>query len=45
MSTHKLEYVEGSGNIYEDIGFPDAEERLVKQNWPCVLKILLKKEN
>ena len=30
MSTDKIEYVEGSGNIYQDLGFPDSEERLAK---------------
>lgn len=26
----KLKYTIGSGNVYEDIGFPDASERLAK---------------
>lgn len=28
--TEKLEIHEGSGNVYRDLGFPDAEEMLVK---------------
>lgn len=28
--TERLEIQEGSGNVYRDLGFPDAEEMLVK---------------
>jgi predicted XRE-type DNA-binding protein len=28
--TERLEIHEGSGNVYRDLGFPDAEEMLVK---------------
>lgn len=30
MNSEKIEYTEGSGNIYEDLGFADSEERLAK---------------
>jgi len=30
MPNHPIEYMESSGNIYQDLGFEDAEERLVK---------------
>jgi predicted XRE-type DNA-binding protein len=26
----KLDHIEGSGNVFADLGFPDAEERLAK---------------
>lgn len=29
-ATEKIEIHEGSGNVYQDLGFPDAEEMLVK---------------
>jgi predicted XRE-type DNA-binding protein len=43
MSTHKLEYVEGSGNIYEDLGFPDAEERLAKAKLAMRIENIIEK--
>ena len=30
MSNQKVEYTEGGGNVYQDIGFSDAEERMAK---------------
>lgn len=30
MKFKKIKYKEGSGNVYEDLGFPDSEERLAK---------------
>ena len=30
MGTKKVEYTESSGNVYEDLGFSDSEERLAK---------------
>jgi predicted XRE-type DNA-binding protein len=30
MSTRKIEYTEGSGNVYQDLGFADSEEHLAK---------------
>ena len=35
--TEKLEIHEGSGNVYRDLGFPDAEEMLIKAK--LVMKI------
>ncbi len=43
MSTHKLEYVEGSANIYEDLGFPDAEERLAKAKLAMRIENIIEK--
>lgn len=45
MSTDKLEYVEGSGNIYEDLGFPDAEERLAKAKLAMRIENIIEKRN
>jgi predicted XRE-type DNA-binding protein len=30
VTTPKIEYTKGNGNIYKDLGFPDSEERLAK---------------
>lgn len=30
MTTPRIEYTKGSGNIYKDLGFPDSEEHLAK---------------
>lgn len=30
MKIHEIEHVKGSGNVYKDLGFSDAEERLAK---------------
>lgn len=30
MDTQKTGYIKGNGNIYQDLGFSDAEERLAK---------------
>ena len=30
MKQEKIKYTEGSGNVYEDLSFSDAEERLAK---------------
>ena len=43
MSVHKLEYAEGSGNIYEDLGFPDAEERLAKAKLAMRIENIIEK--
>lgn len=43
MSTNKLEYVEGSGNIYEDLGLPDAEERLAKAKLAMRIENIIEK--
>ena len=34
MSARHIEYIEGSGNAYEDLGFEDSEERLAKAKSP-----------
>jgi predicted XRE-type DNA-binding protein len=43
MNTHKLEYTEGSGNIYEDLGFPDSEERLAKARLAMRIENIIEK--
>jgi hypothetical protein len=32
MTKHKIEVHEGSGNVFADLGLPNAEERLLKAN-------------
>jgi len=43
MTTKKTEYTEGSGNIYQDLGFIDAEERLIKARLAMNIDALIDK--
>ncbi len=44
MSTNieKIKYIEGSGNIYQDLGFPDSEERLAKAQLALRIEKIIK---
>ncbi len=43
MNTKKLSYIEGSDNIYEDLGFADAGERLAKARLAMRIEEIIKK--
>ena len=45
MTHEKIEYTEGSGNVYEDLGFPDAEERLVKAKLAMRIEEIIDKKS
>jgi predicted XRE-type DNA-binding protein len=42
MTKHKIEVHEGSGNVFADLGLPNAEERLLKANIVTELHRLIK---
>jgi len=42
MTKHKIEVQEGSGNVFADLGLPNAEERLLKTNIVAELHRLIK---
>src|SRR5882724_9768549 len=42
MTKHKIEVREGSGNVFADLGLPNAEERLLKANIVAELHRLIK---
>jgi predicted XRE-type DNA-binding protein len=42
MRKHKIEVHEGSGNVFADLGLPNAEERLLKANIVVELRRLIK---
>ncbi len=42
MTKHKIEVQEGSGNVFADLGLPNAEERLLKANIVAELHRLIK---
>jgi len=39
----KRDYIEGSGNVFADLGFPDAEERLAKAELAQKIGAILQK--
>jgi hypothetical protein len=41
----KIEYEIGSGNVFADLGFPDAEERLAKLDLAIKINELIKKRS
>ncbi len=43
MTTQKIDYTEGSGNVYQDLGFPDAEERLAKARLAMRIEEIIEK--
>ena len=43
MSKQHIEYTEGSGNIYQDIGFSDAGERMVKAKLAMRIESIIEK--
>ena len=43
MSRQKIEYTEGSGNVYQDLGLPDAEERLAKARLAMRIEAIIEK--
>ena len=43
MDAHKIEYTEGSGNIYQDLGFEDAAERLAKARLAMRIEEIIEK--
>ena len=45
MNKQKIEYTEGSGNVYQDIGFSDAEERLAKAKLAMRIESIIEKRN
>ena len=42
MTKHKIEVQEGSGNVFADLGLPNAEQRLLKANIVAELHRLIK---
>jgi predicted XRE-type DNA-binding protein len=42
MTKHKIKVHEGSGNVFADLGLPNAEERLLKANIVAELHRLIK---
>jgi len=45
MSARKIKYIEGSGNVYQDLGFPDAEERLAKARLAMRIEKIIETRN
>ena len=45
MSANKVEVFEGSGNVFADIGVPDAEEMLLKSTIVIELRRLIEGRN
>src|SRR5690242_13598634 len=45
MSRQKIQYTEGSGNIYQDLGFADSEERLAKARLAMCIEKIIEKRN
>lgn len=41
---HDCEVIASSGNVYEDLGFSDSEEMLVKSNLALVIQELIEKK-
>jgi phage-related protein/predicted XRE-type DNA-binding protein len=44
-SENEIEIEHGSGNVFEDLGFPDAEERLAKAELARVVRKIIKERN
>ena len=45
MTKRKIEFYEGSGNIFADLGLPNPEERLLKSGIVIELRRLIKARN
>ena len=45
MVSKKIEYIEGSGNIYQNLGFSDADERLAKARLAMRIESIIEKRN
>lgn len=45
MSNKKIEHIEGSGNVYQDMGFPDAEERVTKAKLAMLIEAIIEKRD
>ena len=45
MNKQTIEYIEGCGNVYQDIGFSDAEERLAKAKLAMRIESIIEKRN
>lgn len=45
MSNQKVDHTEGSGNIYQDLGFSDHEERLAKAKLAMRIEEIIEKRN
>ena len=44
MNSYKVKYTEGSGNIYQDLGFSDSEERLAKARLAMRIEEIIEKK-
>ena|SRR3990167_8538447 len=44
MNTQKIKFTEGSGNIYQDLDFPDSEERLAKAQLAMRIEEIIEKK-
>jgi predicted XRE-type DNA-binding protein len=44
MMDKKKDYTVSTGNIFADLGFPDAEERMTKTNLALQINILIKRK-
>lgn len=42
-TTDKIKYTEGTGNVYQDLGFADAEERLAKAKLAMCIEAIIEK--
>ncbi len=43
MKTQKIEHTTGSGNVYEDLGFADSEERIAKAKFAMRINDVIEK--
>lgn len=43
MTNQKIDHIEGSGNIYQDLGFSDHEERLAKAKLAMRIEEIIEK--
>ena len=43
MSTQKIEHTIGSGNVYQDLGFVNSEERIVKAKFAMRINDIIEK--
>jgi len=44
MMNKKNDYIISTGNIFADLGFPDAEERMAKTNLALQINVLIKRK-
>lgn len=45
MDEEKIEITRSSGNVFEDVGFPDAQEALAKSRLAIIIHLIIKAQN